>query len=336
MLGLIFFSFNSFSEELKQSQQEGSKSGREVNQESVANDDQFHNYKLPDGRVSTFEKPDWKYIVTQLPENALTTLKLAFAPDTFWPWMGILSSTAVLYKYDEDILLDVQKQGRNLGIGNEDHTKTIVEVGDINIIRVPTDTGSFMYFIGDGWTHFGIAASFLIYGTSKNDYRAWNTSYQLVHGMALSSFYNQILKHATGRQAPNNRTEPRGRWRPFPSIRTYNTQTASYDAMPTGHLMTGSLVLTIINENYPEYSSVTLPVGITLLSLLGWQMINNGVHWASDYPLGIAMGIFYGKYVANNWKFKKVSDKAIAQENRLHILPMLSSQFQGLTVSYEF
>ena len=108
------------------------------------------------------------------------------------------------------------------------------------------------------------------------------------HYLALQSDIKACYRKA----GSNNRTEPRGRWRPFPSIRTYNTQTASYDAMPTGHLMTGSLVLTIINENYPEYSSVTLPVGITLLSLLGWQMINNGVHWASDYPLGIAMGIF--------------------------------------------
>jgi hypothetical protein len=27
-------------------------------------------------------------------------------------------------------------------------------------------------------------------------------------------------------------------------------------------------------------------------------MINNGVHWASDFPLGIALGHGYGKYIA--------------------------------------
>ena len=31
------------------------------------------------------------------------------------------------------------------------------------------------------------------------------------------------------------------------------------------------------------------------MSLLGWQMLNNGAHWASDYPLGIAMGYLVGK-----------------------------------------
>lgn len=24
-------------------------------------------------------------------------------------------------------------------------------------------------------------------------------------------------------------------------------------------------------------------------------MVNNGIHWASDYPLGIALGYFFGK-----------------------------------------
>ena len=87
MLGLIFFFLVSilFQKNSNRANKEGSKSGHEVNQESVTNDDQFQNYKLPDGRVSTFEKPDWKYIVTQLPENVNTTLKLAFAPDTFGP-----------------------------------------------------------------------------------------------------------------------------------------------------------------------------------------------------------------------------------------------------------
>ncbi|MCB9025927.1 MAG: phosphatase PAP2 family protein [Bdellovibrionaceae bacterium] len=291
---------------------------------------------LPDGTVATYEKPDWKTIFMELPHSTLETLKLAFAPDTFWPWMGILSSTAVLYEYDEDILLDVQKQGRNLGFGNADNTKTILRAGDINLIRVPTDTGSFLYFIGDGWTQVFVTASFFYYGVSRNDYRAWNTSYQIVHGLFLSTFYNQFLKRATGREAPTNRTEPRGRWRPFPSIKTYSEHTADYDAMPSGHVMTGTMVMTIINENYPEYSHITLPIGISLLSLLSWQMMNNGVHWASDYPLGIAMGIFYGKYVANQWKHKSEKLLEASNKSNFHILPIVQSNMLGATLSYDF
>jgi len=165
---------------------------------------------------------------------------------------------------------------------------------------------------------------------------AWNTSYELIHGMAISTFYSQILKHSFGRQAPTNRTEPRGAWRPFPSIETYYTHTADYDAMPSGHIMTGALVLTIIDENYPEYSNIILPTGITLLSLLTWQMVNNGVHWASDYPLGLAMGLFYGRYVAHHWKYKKVQGSQAKNHEMWDIFPVVTSHFQGLTFNYTF
>jgi hypothetical protein len=30
-----------------------------------------------------------------------------------------------------------------------------------------------------------------------------------------------------------------------------------------------------------------------------FQMVNNGVHWVSDYPLGIAMGYVIGKIAAH-------------------------------------
>jgi hypothetical protein len=33
-------------------------------------------------------------------------------------------------------------------------------------------------------------------------------------------------------------------------------------------------------------------------------MINNGVHWASDFPLGFALGYGYGKYIAKKNKIK--------------------------------
>ncbi len=59
--------------------------------------------------------------------------------------------------------------------------------------------------------------------------------------------------------------------------------------------MTATLTFTIINSNYPEYSYITLPLGGLWVTALGLQMMNNGVHWASDYPLGIAIGYLVGK-----------------------------------------
>ena len=59
--------------------------------------------------------------------------------------------------------------------------------------------------------------------------------------------------------------------------------------------MTATLTFTVLAEQYPEYQRPIYYVGGAYLTILGLQMINIGVHWASDYPLGIAMGYLIGK-----------------------------------------
>ena len=106
----------------------------------------------------------------------------------------------------------------------------------------------------------------------------------------MSTIFNQLFKRGTGRESPIKRTEERGVWRPFPDLQTYASETARYDAFPSGHVMTATLVFTTMRLNYPEYENYLLPLQIVWSSALMFQMVNNGVHWASDYPLGIAMG----------------------------------------------
>ena len=57
--------------------------------------------------------------------------------------------------------------------------------------------------------------------------------------------------------------------------------------------------VTVIAENYPEYHFIR-PVGYGLMGVLGYAMLNNGVHWASDYPLGIALGYGFAKIAVRN------------------------------------
>jgi len=42
-----------------------------------------------------------------------------------------------------------------------------------------------------------------------------------------------------------------------------------------------------------EYKFIK-PLGYSLMTILAFQMLNNGVHWASDYPLALAMGYSLG------------------------------------------
>lgn len=251
------------------------------------------------------EKLSLYSIVTEIPKTSEATLQESFTKATIGPWAGILLSTAITFQYDQEILDNVQYFGRKSGVGNQDNTKTVWRVGPYPILRLPTDTGSLLYFFGDGWIHMGTAAGLLAGGHFGANTRAWNTGIQLVHGMTVSTFFSQAFKRATGRESPTELTEDRGAWRPFPSIKAYNEHTARYDAFPSGHIMTATLTFTVLGENYPEYIDWIVPIEIGWLTLLGLQMINNGVHWASDYPLGIAMGYQIGKISARIGKEKR-------------------------------
>jgi hypothetical protein len=65
--------------------------------------------------------------------------------------------------------------------------------------------------------------------------------------------------------------------------------------------------LTVFTENYPEIKWIR-PVGYSVIGLLGYAMINNNVHWISDYPLALALGYVCARQVArNNRKSKKTN-----------------------------
>ncbi|MCC6138090.1 MAG: phosphatase PAP2 family protein [Bdellovibrionaceae bacterium] len=243
-------------------------------------------------------------VVTDMPKTSLLGLQSGFSKESLPYWGLILSSTALLYHYDEDILRDIQYGGRKMGVGNGDNTHAAFNIGPWPV-RLPTDTGSSLYFLGDGMTHFTIAGSLLGYGYFSDNVRPYNTGLQIFHGIAVSTFFSQVLKRSFGRESPYVKTKDFGAWRPFPTFTQYGSDTPKYDAMPSGHIMTATLTFTVLIENYPEHAYWLRPVEITWLSLLGWQMVNNGVHWASDYPLGIAMGYVFGKAAAKLGKKEK-------------------------------
>lgn len=256
---------------------------------------------LESADYQTFLKTEYipfKSVFTELPATGWNSLKMAFSKESLPYWGLILGSSAVLYEYDQTIVSSVQETGRNWGIGNQDNTHAKFSVGPYDV-RFPTDKGSTLYFLGDGITHITIAGSFIGYGAYTDSPRAYNTGLQLVHGLMISTVFNQLLKRSFGRETPAHATAKRGKWRPFPSFNEYNDDIPKYDAMPSGHIMTATMTFTVIITNYPEYEYWLRPLEVVWLSALGLEMVNNGVHWASDYPLGIAMGYLYGKAVTN-------------------------------------
>lgn len=260
-------------------------------------------------------------LVTEIPRTAIDTLRFSFQRDAVPVWSGLLVSTALIYQYDADILKWAQGQGRRWNLGNLDRTKTVLQAGPYPLLRLPSDAGSGLYFLGDGWTHFGISAAFFAVGYAGDYARAWNTGLEIFHGMIVSTMFNQALKRSIGHETPNERTEKRGQWKPFPSMKAYNKNTAKYDAMPSGHLMTATVVFTVIRHNYPEYENIVLPIQILWSVALGFQMVNNGVHWASDYPLGIAMGWAVAKMAVRMGQHGKTASQTRPSDSEWTLFP---------------
>lgn len=276
------------------------------------------------------EKLRFKQLFTEIPDTSMRTLKTSFSKEAIPAWGVVLGTTGLLYHYDEQIYSDLQKRGRDWRIGNEDNTASVITVSGHEILRLPTDTGSFMYFLGDGWMHAGIATGFVATGQLQDNNHTFNTGMMIFHGMVVSTIFNQTLKRSFGRESPEVSTSERGSWNLFPSFNDYNSKTASYDAMPSGHVMTATLTFTILAERYPDHTHIIYPLAGVWVTALGFQMVNNGVHWASDYPLGIAMGYVIGKMSTQ-------MDQTDNDENKKETSSwMLLPTFQGVVATRSF
>ena len=295
-----------------------------------------------------YKKPESFSYIKMFPHNLKEYSKIIFNKDYLKEFIQLTLLTGVLIYYDVDLIKKTRKlnQDLNLNISYTDEMQVVAEpLGQP--IRVPSDLGSALYFIGDGWTHLSISMSFYLTGKIKNNNRALQTSNQILQGMASTVFLTQILKHITGRTNPDTSidwenpgnsvkrwsegdTNVKDHWDFFPNQIDYHNHVSSYDAFPSGHIAVSMSTLTVIAENYPEYRIIK-PIGYTLMTLLGLQMMNNGVHWASDYPLSIAMGYYLGKIAVDNGR------KSINSNTQTYkINPYVNSNTFGLNFTYYF
>lgn len=222
-----------------------------------------------------------------------------------WPVLGLVTvSTLWLTARDQYLFEKGYRLGDQWGVSHDGVQRTFFKTKlwpSNYVVRLngPYDLGTGLYFLGDGMTHFTIAGSFLAYGLAREDNRALQTSSQLVEGIVANGFLVQVLKHATGRENPNTGTAKNGKWRLFPNQKDYAKHVNQYDAFPSGHLATAMVTVTVIAENYPEHRWIR-PLGYTLMTGLAYQMVNNGVHWVSDYPLAIYMGYTFGQIAVHH------------------------------------
>lgn len=226
--------------------------------------------------------------IRNAPRTIAGTLTDSFRRDRLAEWALVAATTAASIAADEWMLDRTRALAHNVGLP-PNHPSVNVRLGSLKLVPLPTTLGSAIYFLGDGAVSLGIAGGFLAVGAWKDDNRASRTASQITESLLAAGTFTQVLKHLTGRQTPSEATQPRGKWNWFPSWSAYNENVPGHDAFPSGHLAVATATVEVIARNYPEQRLVR-PIGYTLLTALSFAMVNNGVHWASDYPLAVALG----------------------------------------------
>jgi membrane-associated PAP2 superfamily phosphatase len=258
--------------------------------------------------------PKWHTMITSIPNDWARFSRSAFRSCNLSGWVGMTALTGVLIVTDDETwkLSDRWYQG----------SKSVQEVSD------------FFEYLGDGRPQFGLAGAFAAYGLVAGDRRSLRTASQVVEAILACGLVVQTLKHTTGRESPFVSSRPGGRWVFLPNQIEYHKHVPQYDAYPSGHIATALATVTVVAENYPEWTWVK-PVGYTIVACIGIAMGNTGIHWYSDYPLGLLLGYSFGMLAAHPEGLPG-SESSSTDAPQFSVLPLVSPQGAGIQLSLDF
>lgn len=254
----------------------------------------------------------WYTMFSRIPGDWMRASALTFREQNLKPMLGMTVITGVLMGSDDETWKMSQRW--------YDNSNIVASVSD-----------RFEY-LGDGMPQFELSAAFGLYGAIANDRRALATGSEIVEAILSCGTVIQILKHLTGRESPFVSTVDAGRWRFFPNQIEYHKHVPCFDAYPSGHIATTIATVTVVAENYPEWKWVK-PVGYTIVALVGIGMANTGIHWYSDYPLGIYLGYTFGKIAAHP---EGTLSERESLSSHVTVQPILDRGTMGLCAVYQF
>jgi membrane-associated phospholipid phosphatase len=244
--------------------------------------------------------------------------KVTFRKSNLHPIAGMTAGTLALIIMDQQVITSAKMIGARFNIDSNSSQKRYfgknIEIFSQRLylgFEGPHDLSSAMYFIGDGWGQLGIAGGFWAHGFIAKNNKSKQVGNALLESLLTVGTMTQLIKHITGRESPFVSTAPGGVWRFFPNQAEYHRSVPHYDAYPSGHIAAAMATVTVLSAFYPEKTFIR-PIGYTLMGALMFAMLNNGVHWASDYPLGIAIGYSFAR-IAVKKNYKKEEKKIPAE-----------------------
>jgi membrane-associated phospholipid phosphatase len=264
------------------------------------------------GTQFIYPKPTVFTFLKNIPGTFAHGAKESFKKKSIPAWGVIVGSTAALLIVDQSLSDKTQQFSRFIGLDYSRRYINLIQfkLGSkpVNVYQAPDNFNTALYSAGEGWPAVLISLGMLTHGAIKNDYRSLSTAGQIMQANITVGITTQILKRITGRESPFAASQSGGKWSPVPPLSTYQKSVSRYDAFPSGHMTTMMSTITVLAMNYPEKKWIR-PIGYTVMTIVGFSMVNNGVHWASDYPLAIGIGYVVGKVTVKMNRIMKESGK---------------------------
>ncbi|MFM7014795.1 MAG: phosphatase PAP2 family protein [Bacteroidota bacterium] len=258
-------------------------------------------YQLKNGMRLEYERPRTLDFVAKVPKDMWGFCKYSFNKKSIPGILTIALTSAILINNDQAITDGTKSFCDHIHLARSSSYNNVfapkLQGQHVNIISIPQNLNTALYTLGQGYPALLLGGGIFYYGLRHHDIRAVSTASQLTESFIAMGIATQVVKRITGRETPIRSTQAGGKWTPFPPFMDYQKQTPKYDAFPSGHLATVICAVTVLAENYPEKKWIK-PVGYTLGALVAFSMLNNGVHWAGDYPLAFGIGYGFGKVVA--------------------------------------
>lgn len=268
----------------------------------------------PVAEVQIIKLPRWNEIITNIPANIYGVSGNFFTSDNL-PLLGFLAaSTSALIVTD--------------GITHS-AIKNFFRVNK-NFQAIENKSIS----LGDGKIDLGISGLFALYGGIFDDYISLRTGIQSSEAIISCGLTVQILKRITDRESPLTATSKSGTWRFFTNLKKYQKNQPKYYSFPSGHLSSAMTTLTVIAENYPN-STFIRPIGYSLLGILGIGLVSKDMHWFSDFPLAVALGYGFGKFIttANSSVHKVESPQS---DLNFSFFPLFNTRSPGMNMLISF
>ena len=151
----------------------------------------------------------------------------------------------------------------------------------------------------------------------------------LTEGVVLAATLNGVVKGFAGRALPSAAPSEPG---DFSFGRGFHDGNGPFVSFPSGHTAASFAMAAVLSDASkswgPTASRYVAPAAYTTATLVAVSRLYENVHWASDLPLGAAIGIWSGKTMAH-WQRRHPDNWLTRRLLGVGVVP----QKHGFTVS---